>query len=71
MSGLLVFAWLFGWVSVTVFVAFLNGTDDEAGEPPTYFLPLFFGWLWPVFLAMGAVVGFLDWVGSLNKGVKP
>lgn len=60
--------WIGGWVAATVFAAAVIGNVDNArpGDRgfPAFILPLFFGFLWPVALALLIIMAPLMWLAD-------
>ena len=65
---ILIIVLLTGWVSATVFAAAVIGNVDNArpGDRgfPAFIYPLFFGFLWPVVLALLIVMAPLMWLAE-------
>lgn len=66
---LLIAAWLFGWISATLYAAaFIGNVDNQhnSGDKafPTFIVPLLFGWFWPAVVVMAIIVAPLAWLSD-------
>lgn len=76
METLIITVWLLGWAGAAIFAAAVIGNvenypGDSAKSFPAFLFPLVFGWLWPLFLALGLIVAPLAWLSDRTTKRTP